>query len=90
MEIRLETDLIKMALIMDMLRMFTPIAGNTTPELSSCSLKHIAENFLSPRCSYASNGRLIWAPAAERNPAACRPLPSCRIHATAYPPVFRR
>jgi hypothetical protein len=59
-----ETDFIELALITDMLRMFTPISDAATPEVSSYSLKHTAEWFLSPHCSYVSNGRLIWAAAA--------------------------
>lgn len=59
-----DLDFIELALITDMLRMFTPIAETATPEVSSYSLKHTAERFLSPHCSYVSNGRLIWAAAA--------------------------
>lgn len=59
-----ETDFIELALITDMLRMFTPISDAATPEVSSYSLKHTAEWFLTPHCSYVSNGRLIWAAAA--------------------------
>lgn len=59
-----ETDFIELALIADMLRMFTPTSGTTTPEVSSYSLKHTAEQFLRPHCSFVSNGRLIWAAAA--------------------------
>lgn len=55
------SDYIELALITDFLRMFTP---EQTPEVSSYSLKHTAEWFLGPRCSYVSNGRLIWAAAA--------------------------
>lgn len=57
-------DYIQLALIVDMLRMFTPTSGTSTPEVGSYSLKHTAEWFLSPHCSYVSNGRLIWAAAA--------------------------
>lgn len=59
-----ETDFIELALITDMLRMFTPISDAAMPEMSSYSLKHTAELLLSPHCSYVSNGRLIWAAAA--------------------------
>ncbi|MFC4859296.1 hypothetical protein [Actinophytocola glycyrrhizae] len=59
-----ETDFIKLALITDMLRMFTPTAETGTPEVGSYSLKHTAERFLRPHCSHVSNGRLIWAAAA--------------------------
>lgn len=59
-----KTDYIQLALITDMLRMFTPLSGSEAPEVGSYSLKHTAERFLSPHCSYISNGRLIWAAAA--------------------------
>lgn len=59
-----KTDYIELALITDMLRMFTPISGTSTPDVGSYSLKHTAEWFLSPHCSYVSNGRLIWVAAA--------------------------
>jgi ribosomal protein S27AE len=65
-----ETDFIQLALITDMLRMFTPISGDATPEVGSYSLKHTAEWFLSLHCSYVSNGRLIWAAAALGLPIA--------------------
>jgi hypothetical protein len=65
-----KTDYIQLALITDMLRMFTPISGTSTPEVGSYSLKHTAERFLSPYCSYVSNGRLIWAAAALGLPIA--------------------
>lgn len=57
-------DYIQLALVMDLLRMFTPTSGTSTPEVNSYSLKHTAEWFLHPHCSYVSNGRLIWAAAA--------------------------
>lgn len=59
-----ETDFIELALITDMLRLFTPVSGAVKPEVGSYSLKHTAEWFLAPHCSYVSNGRLIWAAAA--------------------------
>ena len=59
-----KTDYIQLALITDMLRMFTHTSGSDVPEVSSYSLKHTAEWFLGPHCSYVSNGRLIWAAAA--------------------------
>lgn len=65
-----ETDFIELALITDLLRMFTPITGAMTPDVGSYSLKHTAEWFLSPHCSYVSNGRLIWAAAALGLPIA--------------------
>lgn len=65
-----KTDLIELALLTDMLRMFTPISGNASPEVSSYSLKHTAERILSPHCTYVSNGRLIWAAAAAGIPIA--------------------
>lgn len=58
------SDFIELALLTDFLRMFTPIAPGETPEVSSYSLKHTAEKFLAPHCSYVTNGRLIWAAAA--------------------------
>jgi hypothetical protein len=65
-----KTDYIQLALITDMLRMFTPISDTSTPEVGSYSLKHTAEWFLSPHCSYVSNGRLIWAAASLGLPMA--------------------
>lgn len=59
-----KTDYIQLALITDILRMFTPTSGTNPPEVGSYSLKHTAERFLSPHVSYVSNGRLIWAAAA--------------------------
>jgi len=65
-----KTDYIELALITDMLRMFTPTSGAADPEVGSYSLKHTAEWFLSPHLSYVSNGRLIWAAAALGLPIA--------------------
>jgi hypothetical protein len=65
-----ETDFIELALITDMLRMFTPIPDSATPEVGSYSLKHTVEYFLDSYCSYVSNGRLIWAAAALGLPIA--------------------
>lgn len=59
-----KTDYIQLALITDMLRIFTPSVGSEAPEVGSYSLKHTAEWFLNPHLSYVSNGRLIWAAAA--------------------------
>ncbi|MBQ7803071.1 hypothetical protein [Rhodococcus sp. (in: high G+C Gram-positive bacteria)] len=59
-----KTDYIQLALITDMLRMFTPNSDTSSLEVDSYSLKHTAERFLSPHCSYVTNGRLIWAAAA--------------------------
>ena len=59
-----KTDYLQLALITDLLRMFTPASGSEAPEVGSYSLKHTAEWFLSPHLSYVSNGRLIWAAAA--------------------------
>lgn len=50
--------------------MFTAVAPGETPAVSSYSLKHTAEKFLQPHCSYVSNGRLIWAAAALGLPMA--------------------
>ncbi|WP_188109190.1 hypothetical protein [Paeniglutamicibacter gangotriensis] len=58
------SDFIELALLMDFLRMFTPIGPGETAEVSSYSLKHTAEKFLAPHCSYVTKGRLIWAAAA--------------------------
>lgn len=60
-----KTDYIELALITDMLRMFTPNSGTSALEVGSYALKHTAERFLSPHCSYVTNGRLIWAAAAR-------------------------
>ncbi|WP_410628071.1 hypothetical protein [Amycolatopsis sp. cmx-8-4] len=65
-----KSDYIQLALITDMLRMFTPTSGAEAAEVGSYSLKHTAEWFLSPHCSYVSNGRLIWAAAALGLPIA--------------------
>lgn len=65
-----KTDYIQLALITDMLRMFKPTFGAEVPEVGSYSLKHTAEWFLNPHCSYVSNGRLIWAAAALGLPIA--------------------
>jgi len=65
-----KTDYIQLALITDMLRMFTRISGADVPEVGSYSLKHTAEWFLSPHCSHVSNGRLIWAAATLGLPIA--------------------
>jgi hypothetical protein len=58
------TDFLELSLIVDMLRMFSPVSDPMAPAVGSYSLKHTAERFLSPHCSYVSNGRLIWAAAA--------------------------
>lgn len=65
-----KSDYIQLALITDMLRMFQPVSRMSTPEVGSYSLKHSAEWFLRPHCSYVSNGRLIWAAAALGLPIA--------------------
>ncbi|WP_228521391.1 hypothetical protein [Nocardioides islandensis] len=59
-----KTDYIELAMIIDMLRMFTPTPPGEEPEVSSYTLKHTAESFLAPHCTYVSNGRMIWAAAA--------------------------
>lgn len=59
-----ETDYIELAMLTDMLRMFTPTPPAEELEVSSYSLKHTAEEFLAPHCTYVSNGRMIWAAAA--------------------------
>ena len=58
------TDFIELAMVIDMLRMFTSTPPDEELEVSSYSLKHTAEEFLAPHCTYVSNGRLIWAAAA--------------------------
>lgn len=58
-----QTDYIELALVIDMLRMFTPTT-EADAAVSSYRLKHTAEKLLDPHCSYVSNGRLIWAAAA--------------------------
>jgi len=63
-----ETDYIQLVLVVEMLRLFTP--EPTTPEVHSYALKHTAEWFLAPHCSYVSNGRAIWAAAALGLPLA--------------------
>ena len=59
-----KTDYIELALIADMLRMFTPVDRAEGSGVNSYALKHTAEEFLSPHFSYVSNGQLIWAAAA--------------------------
>lgn len=68
-----EDDYILLALIVDTLRMFTPLDESVTPEVGSYSLKHTVEDFLRSTdigFSYVSNGRLIWAAAALQIPLA--------------------
>jgi hypothetical protein len=65
-----KTDYVELALITEMLRMFTPTPDDDVPEVGSYSLKHTAEWFLNPHCPYVSNGRLIWAAAALGLPIA--------------------
>jgi hypothetical protein len=58
------TDFIELAMLIDMLRMFTPTSTCEELVVSSYTLKHTAESFLSRHCTHVSNGRLIWAAAA--------------------------
>ena len=58
------TDYIELALVTEVLQVFAPIAAGETPDVSSYSLKHTAEDFLATQCPYVSNGQLIWAAAA--------------------------
>ena len=58
------SDYVELALIVDMLRMFSVVDQSAELEVSSYSLKDTAERYLSPHVSYVSNGRLIWAAAA--------------------------
>lgn len=59
-----QTDYIELALIADVLRMFTPERATVDGKVGSYTLKHTAEKFLDPHVSYVSNGRLIWVAAA--------------------------
>lgn len=62
-----KTDFIKLALVTEVLRMFTPIPETSTPEVITFGLKHTAEVFLGhydQAYSYVSTGELIWAAAA--------------------------
>lgn len=64
-------DYVQLALIIEMLRMFTPLQGSEAPELGSYSLKHTAKAFLKGTpANYVANGRLIWAAAALGLPIA--------------------
>lgn len=64
-------DYVQLALITEMLRMFTPLPGTESPEIGSYSLKHTAEAFLKGTpAHYVTNGRLIWAAAALGLPIA--------------------
>lgn len=51
----------ELALLVDMLRMFTPVRSARNADVGSYSLKHTAERLLS---RYVSNGKVIWAAAA--------------------------
>lgn len=59
-----QNDYVRLALITDMLRMFTPIPEGQLSEVNSYSLKHTTEEFLIEPCTYVSNGQVIWAAAA--------------------------
>ena len=71
-----ETDLIELALITDMLRMFTPIPGDATPEVGSYTLKHTAESYAtgegetSYRMASSSSGVRATRWSLSRIPAA--------------------
>ncbi|GAB2986667.1 hypothetical protein [Frigoribacterium salinisoli] len=58
-----DSDFIELALIADFLRLFSPQDAASEPGVGSYTLKHTAELFLAPHCSYVSNGRLIWVAA---------------------------
>jgi len=58
-----DSDFIELALIADFLRLFSPQDAAWEPGVGSYTLKHTAELFLAPHCSYVSNGRLIWVAA---------------------------
>lgn len=62
-----KTDFIRLALVTEALRMFTPIPETAAPEVNSYSLKHTVEAFLGQYeldYAYVTNGQLIWAAAA--------------------------
>lgn len=59
-----DSDFIELVLIADFLRLFSPRNAASEPGVGSYPLKHTAELFLAPHCSYVSNGRLIWVAAA--------------------------
>lgn len=59
-----DVDFIELALVADFLRLFPVSDAGTGSGISSYTLKHTAEEFLKPHCSYVSNGRLIWVAAA--------------------------
>lgn len=64
-------DFVQMALITDMLRMFSRQPATESPEIGSYTLKHTAEDFLKGTpAGYVTNGRLIWAAAALGLPIA--------------------
>ncbi|MEG9246847.1 hypothetical protein V6S67_01960 [Arthrobacter sp. Soc17.1.1.1] len=66
-----EDDFVQLALITDMLRMFTRLPGTESPEIGSYTLKHTGEAFLKGTpAKYVTNGRLIWAAAALGLPIA--------------------
>ncbi|WP_104091815.1 hypothetical protein [Arthrobacter sp. GMC3] len=61
------SDFTELALLVDFLRMFTPLGSGEKPGVSSYALEHTAADFLGkffPPASHVSNGRLIWAAAA--------------------------
>ncbi|ROR76138.1 hypothetical protein SAMN06295974_3714 [Plantibacter flavus] len=72
-------DFAQLALISDVLRMFSPVSDGTKPAVGSYSAKHFAENFLNGIVSYVSNGRLIWAAAALGLPLGPREVGSPNI-----------
>lgn len=66
-----ENDYIKLSLITEALRMFSPLVKTETPEVGSYTLKHTVEALLADTpAAYVSNGRLIWAAAALGLPIA--------------------
>lgn len=61
------TDFIELALLVEFLRMFTPVTVGKKCDVSSYDLKRTAEDFLGKyltSASYVTNGRLIWAAGA--------------------------
>lgn len=66
-----ETGFIEMALITEVLRMFSPLPDTESPKVDSYALKHTVEAYLKGTpASNVTNGRLIWAAAAMGLPLA--------------------
>ncbi|WP_205753627.1 hypothetical protein [Arthrobacter ruber] len=65
-----EKDYIQLALVVEVLRMFSLEDPATPPSVGSYRLKHTVEKFLPSPYSYVTNGQLIWAAAALDLPIA--------------------